>query len=274
MSISYDVYTRLKEIVDKTYPNKEIPNFRIEVIAKELKSKYGDYSWKDKKIRILNLSIGANSLVTTALHELSHHCERAMYGSTGHKKEHFYEVFRDLLATGIKIGIINYEEARNAIDGTDIRMLEKYFGKIEDQYDETMDDRKNLSTIKVENSFNIREQLKAREYSYDGMGKFWKKDILNNEVEKEKVYLLSLDNKIVIKVHSATQLVIEAVYYVCIYKCFEHKDKLKEMGYMFRGYNIKKDNPWVKKIKAAELEDEKKLLKDLAGIEIKIITPK
>lgn len=265
--LEVQIYKMLREIVDLTYPDKNISNFWIEVHPKEMR-RHGDYSPLHRKIRIFNLSQKTEYIISTALHELAHHCEYCIYGSTGHSAR-FYKVFKEIIETAVKTGIVSYEEIRLQSDANDIAMLEKHHGRVTVKYDPTMDKRKDIYMIKVKNSFKIKEQLKNMDFKYNSIEQVWYKEVHKENIDNYKEALLRLIEKENIVISSMKDNEIEAIYYVVVDNCYDYKDSLKEKGYRYKGYNFK-GNVWVKKIKAQDLNMEMNYLNRLKGIKVKV----
>lgn len=262
------IFDTLMNIIRKTYPDKQVPSFWLEVHSKEMASKHGDYWPAHKKIRIFNLSRKTEYIITTGIHEAAHHVEYIFYGDTGHSKR-FYGVYKELLETAIKMGIVNYEEARKVADARDINSLERYYGRLTASYDPAYDDKKDVSMIKVFNCYPIKDTLKSRGYRYNGIEQAWCKEMNNTQATEEKEFLKSLIDEKNIVVSEGNIITIEAVYYVVVDNCYNCKDVLKSNGYIYKGYN-QKGNSWVKKIKANTLEDEQKFLKQFPGIKVQV----
>lgn len=268
MVIAKQIHNMLKTIAEKTFPNVDISGFWVSVIPKET-SRHGDYSPLNKKIRIFNLSEKPEYIISTTIHELAHHCEFCIYKSTAHKRR-FYEVFRALLITAIQMGYVTYETIRTQETANDIATLERYFGRINVKYDESKDISKDKFIIKVINSYSIKSILQKRDYTYDGVEQSWITEIDGeNNLEQEKEYLYSIIDKKNVKVHNAKEIKVEAIYYIVVGNCYDYKDILKNNGYIFNGYNYK-NNQWVKKIKAADLNKEKLFLSRMKNIKVKI----
>ncbi len=266
--LAIEIHRMLMKIAETTYPDNEILKFFIEIIPSESKTRHGDYAPHQRKIRIFNLSRKTSYIIKTTIHELAHHCEYSIYKTTGHNKR-FYKVYKQLLETAIKMGLVTYEEVRTVNDSNDINVLEQHYGPITVQFDPSMAYKKDLYMIKVFNSYSIKEKLSNRGYSYNGIEQSWYKEIEEQDLEKEKNFVYSImKNKNNVLITDARDITIDAVYYIAVDNAFSHKDILKKRGYIFKGYNYK-SNVWVKKIKAKELKEEEYFLKYL-GLKYKV----
>lgn len=263
------IHRILTEIMNKTYPDKNIPSFWIEVNAKEMATFHGDYYPLKRKIRIFNLSRETTHIITTSIHELAHHVDCCLNGTSGHNKR-FYGIYKELLETAIKMGIINYDVVRSVTDAADIRSLEKYYGQLTVTYNQDLDTNKDIRIIKVFNSFAIKDKLKNRGgYSWNSVEQAWCKEISLAELAEENLFLLSLTSEENIKIQSLHDLKIEAVYYIVVKGGYEQRNILKQNDYKFNGYGYK-GNVWVKKIKANDFQMEKNFLDAIRDIKYKV----
>lgn len=256
--LSYQYHEVLKTVAEMTFPNHKILPFKIEIYAKESKTRHGDYNSANRIIRIFNLSQKVDYTIATALHELAHHCEFSIYNSTGHSKR-FYKVFKGILESAISLGIIEYENIRYQENANDIQMLEKHLGPVSFiAKPTTMADR---IVLKVLNSFDCRTHLKERNYFYDGIEKAWGKILFTKELSTEIEFLLQYVNKSDLITRSLYDLSFEAIYYLFIPNGYEKREVLKQNGYFYKQW--RKHKGWAKKIVSTDLEKEKQLLVQL-----------
>lgn len=251
----------LYEIAEKTY-NKKPKNFEVKIIPEERKTFHGQY-WPDqKRIEIFNLSRPTEYVISTSIHELAHHIAYSEYGDISHNKL-FYKTFKELLETSIKLGYVNYDSIRIKQDSLDIQQMEKYFGKITVKYDPSLDSNKDYSLFKIINSYDIKDELKKMKYFYNSTEKIWQKKIKNSDIESEKEKITKLNSNVKFQVTSFNNLDIKVFYYIIIVgDTYDCKDELKQLGYLFNGYN-QKSNKWIKKIEAKEIDKESSELSKL-----------
>jgi hypothetical protein len=264
-----EIHKMLETLAEKAFPDKKILKFFIQVCTQESQSRHGDYSSMHRVIRIFNLSRKTEFILKTTIHELAHHCEYCIYGKTAHTKQ-FYSVYKALLETAVKMGIIDYEEVRKVNDSNDIKTLESHFGKINVAYNPKEDPKRNKYIVKVFDSFKIKHLLSKRDYTYNSIEQVWQKEINRGEMQVEKDFLYKIIEKKNVKVTGANDVQIEAIYYIIVDEGYAHKDKLYNNKYLFKGYNFTKGNLWVKKIKAKDLDKEKVFLSKLTGIKVKV----
>ncbi|MDD5373315.1 MAG: hypothetical protein PHO62_07825 [Sulfurimonas sp.] len=132
-SFVQEVLDALKIIVTAAYPAaKDADNFTLELLSEDNPRVHGDYTPKTKNIRIYNaINKSREHLISTAVHELAHHVECVLTGTSGHAKG-FYKIMHELL--GVCMGLedlgFDYNEAKNKkmLDSNDIRVMEKFFG--------------------------------------------------------------------------------------------------------------------------------------------------
>jgi len=256
--LGYQYHRVLKEIATQTFPENRILTFKVEIHPKEMKSRHGDYDSSKRVIRVFNLSQRVDYTISTALHELAHHCEFSLYGNTGHSKQ-FYSVFKSLLETAVAFGIVDYEIIRTQDNANDINMLEKHFGPVDTEathvtpIDETV--------IKVFNSFSIRHLLKERGYFFDQVEKAWGKIIPTTDAKEEESFLLNHVTEIDIVKRPLFDLTFEAIYYIFVKGGYDMRTELQQNGYFFK--QLKKTKGWAKKIVATDLKKEEQILKEL-----------
>lgn len=273
--LSYKIYNLLRDIIRNTYnevdyPNNKFERFFLDVRAKEMKTIHGRYYTKTKKIEIFNLSRPTEHIVTTAIHEVAHHIDYCLRNETDHTKE-FYAVMYNLLISAIGMKIITKEDILSESDSADKDRLEKYFESIEEWEVPNIPYKKEKLVIRVSNCFNIKDDLRKKGYRFSGIEKIWTKELDQEELEEEREWLNKLIDMDNVEIDNANKINISAVYYVTISNSYDHKDYLKELGYIWKGYNIK-GNSWNKKILANEKKEELSKVEGLSGIKIKIIS--
>lgn len=261
--IEKQIHDILLSLAKDTFPDKNIKEFYINIVGKEMNSIHGDYRPRTRTIRVVNLSRPISYIISTSIHELSHHVECCIYGDSGHSKR-FYQIYKDLLEKAIKQGIITYE---NILGQWDIEKLEKNVGKINASLEHKKESDEMV--VKVGNCYTIKEQLKDRGYGYNKVEQKWQKMVNVNLVEDEKSFLKEVIDMKNVEITGKYEITLNPIYYISVSNCFDCKDTLKENGYRYKGYN-KKGNCWVKKIKASDVDIEKKFLSKLSNIKIKI----
>lgn len=273
--LSYKLYNLLRDIIKNTYkkidsPNNKFENFFLDIRPKEMKTIHGRYYIETKKIEIFNLSRPSEHIVTTAIHEVAHHIDYCLRSETDHTKE-FYIVMYELLISALGMKIVSKEDILSESDSYDKNRLIRYFGNIEEWEVVNIPYKEEMMAIKVKNGFNIKDDLRENGYSFSGIEKVWIKELDKEDLGQEKEWLnklIDLDN---VEMDKGNKLNISAVYYVTICNSYEHKDYLKELGYIWKGYNIK-GNSWNKKILANDKEEELSKIEKLPGVKIKIIS--
>lgn len=273
--LSYQIYNLLKDIIRNTYSEEDYPDnkfekFFIDVRPKEMKTVHGRYYIKTKKIEIFNLSRPTEHVVTTAIHEVAHHIDCCLRNSSDHTKE-FYEIMYKLLISALGMEIITIENILSESDSADKNRLIKYFGLIEEWEVPNIIYKKEKVVIKVNNCFNIKDDLRKKGYKFSGIEKIWTKELDQEELEEEKEWLNKLIDMDNVEISEGNKINIAAVYYLVISNSYDHKDHLKELGYIWKGYNIK-GNSWNKKILANDKEEELSKIENLSGVKIKIIS--
>lgn len=255
----------LRDIAQKTYKTTKIPPFRLELYVEERKTFHGDYNPRTTTIRVFNMSRPTQHIISTTIHELAHHVDFSINGTSGHNKR-FYGILKELMETAVKCGYINYESARKKMDSRDISQMEKYYGPVSASYDENYDTFKDVRIVKVYKSFPIKDWLKEADFHYNKIDKIWEKEVNKDEAEDLKNRILEQNQSVEVKVDKFNEIQVEAFYYVIVTKnTYPHKEELSANGYKYKGYYID-SNSWVKKIKTSELAREKRFLSSL-GLE-------
>lgn len=273
---SYTIYKTLCDVVDQAYPLENYPDnkfkkFFIDIKVKEMKSIHGRYYTDKRKIEIFNLSRPNGHIIATTLHEVAHHIDCCIRKKSDHSKP-FYEIFHQLLVTAIGMGGISKQDILTARDNTDKKWLEKYFGDIEEWDISTLDYKQDSYFIKVYQSFSIKDKLKNRGYKYSSLDQAWVKEMSVSEAEEEKQVVSQWIEEKNIKIEQANTIKIESYYYLCVSNCYDHKAYLKENGFMWNGYGMKK--AWVKKIPSQSLKSEEAKLLKLPNIKVSVAAKK
>ncbi|WRU97844.1 hypothetical protein RYX51_22470 (plasmid) [Priestia filamentosa] len=269
---SYNIYQTLCDVVKKAYPEDQYPNnaftkFFVDIKVKEMKTVHGRYYPKTRKIEIFNLSRPNGHIITTSLHEVAHHIDQCLRQKSDHTKA-FYEVFYQLLVTAMGMGLVTQEDILTEDDSADKGRLEKHFGPIEEWEISEQDYKKNQYVIKVKQAFSIKDKLKNRGYKYSSLDQAWTKELNEEGVEEEKSTVAQWIDEKCIVTEQANTIKIESYYYLCVSNCYDHRDYLKENGFRWNGYGMKK--AWVKKIPTQSLQKEEAKLLHLANIKVKV----
>ena len=91
----------MDDIIDVAYKNedpvmkKKFHQYKLSIIPTENESKSGDYAPATRQIRVYNPSYGTRHMAKCCIHELSHHIDCILHGTSGHQKP-FYEIYKRL----------------------------------------------------------------------------------------------------------------------------------------------------------------------------------
>lgn len=273
---SYTIYKTLCDVIDQAYPLESYPDnkfkkFFIDIKVKEMQSIHGRYYPDKRKIEIFNLSRPNGNIIATTLHEVAHHIDCCIRKKSDHSKM-FYEILKHLLITAIGMGVMSIEDILSKDDSADKNRLERHFGSIEDWDISAVDYKQDSYLIKVYNSFSIKDKLKNRGFRYSALEEAWVKEMSVTEAEEEKMTVVQWIDEKNIKIEQANTIKIESYYYLCVTNCYDHKDYLKENGFIWNGYSMKK--AWVKKIPSQSLKVEEAKLRKLPNIKLKVAAKK
>lgn len=224
----------LNDVVANTYPDSpklpEYQRFYVEMIKENRNSFHGDYHWEIHHIRIFNLYRDDNAIVATTIHELAHHVDYMNRGETDHGKE-FYAVFRELLFTGLNMGIFTKDGFLVANkDASDSRKIAKM---LEEYVPENISYKKDKLMIVVSNAYPIKNQLKEKKFIYNHVNNTWEKEITFTERVAEEEFLKNLDAKYHIQEPGIVNFLKKSVI-IAQKGSFEEKENLKKEGFRYQ----------------------------------------
>lgn len=254
----YRVKNILCDIAQKTYNN--VPPFKVEIHAEQRKSFHGDYNPNTKVIRIFNILRPTDYIISTTIHELAHHIDFSLNGSSGHNKR-FYGILKKLMETAVRCGYVDYEVVRQKTDSRDIMMMEKYFGPI-DVKDIKEECNQDVVVIKVLKSYEIKDFLREMGFKYNSIEKTWEKEVSSVEADKIADIIQQKSEKVEIKISGYCDMGGSIPCYIIVSKdTYPHKDELSKHGYKYKGYGIN-INAWVKKTTSDSIAEEQKFLQE------------
>lgn len=274
---------QMNDLIDVAYGDgqaeriRQYKRFTIFCTTNEMLSKHGDCRFNREEgsssIRVLNLAgRNPNDILITTIHEVAHHIDFCIRGTSNHDKN-FYAVIKKLLCAALDMGILSKDDLVN-ID----RITESHssgalkIGKMMAGYvPRPVEYKQGLTTIAVYNSYPYREQLKQRGYHWNSLDQSWYKEIQAAEIDSEKEYLSSLGISAddmaekSLKGVAIRQRKIAHLYNVP----FEHNAIVKELG--FRWSSAGKEKHWAKTIPGNDLTpEEREKLRQIPAIRIVI----
>lgn len=263
MANSFEIKKILGDIVFYTYKDKvaedvfvRMNKFYVTLENKISKTYHGYYRYTDSSITIVNLNRNQTNIVCTTIHELAHHVDRVFRGKSDHSKE-FYEVFSDLLYTGLNMGLFDKIEALNMqTDASDSNKIKK----ILDAYvPNPIAYKQNEKRIVVRNCYSVKDTLKEGGFSYNGLSNSWEKVVATDDVPRYEEILRTLPCEY--DIVDASVMNIEANgTLIATDGSYEHREELKASGFY---YSQKKY--WAKKINMENYEAEMNALRHLNG---------
>lgn len=262
----------LDTVLRYTYPDtyQKYLSYFLRIRSKELKSKHAHYIRKERMIELFNLSREPRFLLITCLHEVAHHVEYEDLGESDHA-EPFYQRLYELYLTAVGLNLLELLDVTEETDARDYSELRTCFGDVLNWEVPTIKDMEKRMVI-VKDGRSFRNILKNRSYHWFIVSQTWQKELNTlEEAEREVQFFLaysSLDNLLIRPVISPTFL---SYYYIGIENGYEYRYGLKELGYFWEGYGVKK--MWVKKVDAQSYYTELEKLTQFAGIEFKKVTP-
>lgn len=269
MYLNKKIHDILLKLACDTFPGRQFEQFSVEIIAKAMASRHGDYHkapGKSAKIRVVNLERGTSHIVCTSIHEVAHHCEMCLHGKTGHSKR-FYEIYSLLLERALQDRLITLDMIE---DKWDIQKLQKKVGHLSVAPGQAEAADNGSRTIKIRNGFEIKDVLKQKGYAWNGIELTWCKDVATVDLDAEVAWLRSLtvEENIVV---SAEAVSIDCQHLVLAEgNTFPVKDQLRGAGYSFRGFKIEVP-AWVKRVPQSQLETECAFLGSLPEVEYRTV---
>ncbi|OUZ16399.1 hypothetical protein A5868_001320 [Enterococcus sp. 12F9_DIV0723] len=255
------------------YPDnyRKYLSYFIRIRPKELKSKHAHYIRKERMIEIFNLSRESRFLLITCLHEIAHHVEYEDLGESDHA-EPFYRRLYELYLTAVALNLLELLDVTEETDAGDYSGLRTYFGNVTNWDVPTIPDMEKRMVI-VKDGRSFRNILKNRGYHWFTVSQTWQKEMNTlDDAEREVQFFFDYsehENLLIRPVISPTFL---SYYYIGIENGYEYRYGLRELGYFWEGYGVKK--MWVKKVDAQSYYTELEKLTQFAGIEYKKVTPK
>jgi len=281
--LAVDLKRQMNDLIDIAYKDespqriRQFKRFTIFCTTSALRSRHGDCRVnpdKSSSLRILNLAgRNPNDILITTIHEVCHHIDHSIRGTTNHDSN-FYAVMKQLLCASIDMGILTMndlvdadriEEAHSSSRGKIGRMMAGYVPQ-------PVAYKNDVVTVSVYNCFSVRDILKKRGFRWNGLDKAWTKEIISFDLAAEKNYILSLgvlpqD----IKEQSLKGVSIRQRKIVQLYNIpFESNSIVKELG--FKWSTSGKVNHWEKSISEEDLSVQERMkLEQIPNILIKIV---
>lgn len=232
--------------------------FRLYFRTNEYKTKNGHYIYETHTIEIFNPRRGEEDTVKTCLHEVAHHIDYCMHGTSGHQKP-FYDIYERLIYASLDMGIFTKE---NFLDSSsrDRNKVEKIllaYRKKEVNYQKPI-----LYLVQVWNSYSIKDGLKNQGYSFNKISQAWEREVDDNDLPLEESALQAIgakkktdnpDDKKPYYTVCDSALLTNTVYYLkATGDTYVHKEELKDHGFYFN----KDHKLWVKKLPGAKHNTE------------------
>lgn len=280
VGLAIKIKKMLNDIIDAAFQESvsagvlaKFKRFTIFASETELDSKLGD-CWYNKdgsaSIRLLGLSRDRyQDSIILAIHEISHHVDRSLNGSSSGHGPEFYRIHKILLYASFDMGILTIDDVLHS--ELNARNKNKLAKMMTDYVPRPIDYKSDIAHVFVYNAYAIKDELKARGYSWNGLEFAWTIEVSQDNLDAEKNYLLSLglsesDIKCVEGAAVVTRLRKSAKLFNVPY---ESNDLVKKFGYRWTDAGKKKY--WKKKIDGDTLSaEEQKELEKIPGIRIVI----
>ena len=246
----------LDSIIDEAYQNedpvqmKRLKGYYIALVPRELKTCSGRYYADAHRIEVYNLSLGEKSIAKVCIHELAHHIDLVLNGTTGHQAP-FYEAYARLIYASLDLGILTKYDFLN--DSREKAKVQKIVLRYVPKGSKIKSEKKKL--IKVFNAFTVKDFLKSAGYQWNPVEQTWEKDLVSDmdvlALEEHGVYSERKKKEPFydVKYHS---LYVDAVIAIVAsgdtYGC---RDVLKTHGFRYDGQT----KNWIKKVPASNLPE-------------------
>ena len=264
----------MNSIIDTAYKGyneakvRQFKRFSIHCTDKELAHIWGDCYWnretRTSSIRIVRMKYANfKDVLITTIHEVAHHVDFSLNGTSGHQAP-FYDAFERLLFAAFDMGIISPTD----VNEHNSRSKSKIMKRIASYTPNPVEYKKDLVKICAYNSFAVKGILKSREYRWNGADLSWSKEVHINDLEAEKKMLLSLGlSEEDLKVIEGAGVVSRARKIVRLYGVpYEQREIPKALGYKW----VKKEAAWEKQIDDTLSMEERDELNKIPKIRIRI----
>ena len=257
----------LNDIVEYAFSGHEkladYKRFYVEIVDKVLKSKHGDYDYRNHRIRVFNLYRPDALITATTIHELAHHIDTMNRGHSDHSS-YFYDEFEKLLFAAIDMEILSIEQIMEA--NRDATYYNKICNIIK-HYEPKISDYQNSKKFIVSNCYEIKNEIKNRGYKFNAINKTWEKNVPKEEIEEEQTFLNGLNAEYVIKNKGFIGFDKTNNVIIAGKGSYENKEALKSLGFKWQS----KMTAWTLDI--AEENAKSKLLElksDFPDVQFKI----
>lgn len=257
----------LNDIIDVVYAQElnpatlgKLKRFTIYATEAEYLTKLGDCWYnKDGSASIRLLGLGRDryqeSLIV-AIHEISHHIERTLFGTSGHSAQ-FYDIHKKLLFASFDMGILAVTDVTDNSESR-ARNQDKLARMMKDYVPHPIAYKTDVTNIFIYNSYAIKDQLKARGYRWNGLDQAWTKEVQNIALQEEYAFLQSLavppenvrevqGGAVVTRLRKSAKL-FEVPY--------DQREVVKKLGY--RWVDASKKKYWKKNIDGDDLPAEER----------------
>lgn len=278
-NIAARLKSQMCDIIDVAYQDRtpgmrgQLKRFTIQCSEVDMRTKLGDCRWnandKTSRIRIHALgSEGFREILITTMHEVSHHIDFSIRGSSGHDKP-FYIAHKKLLFAAMDMGIITKDDVIHSASHAQNR--NKLAGMMSEYVPQPVQYKQKKVLVCAYNAFSVKDDLKRRGYTWNSVDETWTKEIDIKDLHSEKAELtqLGLADTDIRTVHGGA-VVVRLRKNVRLYNVpFESNVIVKKHG--FKWVINGKQKYWEKKIDGEALPDDTLIeLKSIPGIKIKI----
>lgn len=142
------------------------------------------------EIHILHLKReGWKEVIITTIHEVSHHVDHVLRGTSNHDAE-FYAVHKQLLFAAMDMGVLEKRDVVNS--ESHARNRDKLARMMSEYRPHPVNYKQDQASIYVYNSYDVKDVLRGRGYQWNSLDKAWTLDLSNSDLESEKEYLVGI----------------------------------------------------------------------------------
>lgn len=268
---------QMNDIIDVAYRDRtpallrQLKRFSIYCTSEVMRTKLGQCAFhraaKTSNITIYALADeGYKEILITTMHEVSHHIDCSIRGSTGHDAP-FYLAHKKLLFAAMDMGILAKEDVVNSTSRA--RNRNKLAGMMREYVPNPVSYKEDVVQVFVYDAYSVKDSLKARGYKWNSLDAAWVLATTAPALATEKQYLSELGVKEKnIKVLESNAVVARLRKNVRLYGVpFDSKEIVKGLSFRW----VPDDRCWEKKIDGDALSpSEHDALKSIPGVVIKI----
>lgn len=249
-----EIKTVLCDIIDRAYryEDKNTKNkykgFQIELVPQKRKGFMGMYKPELKKIMVYNIDRSGQSILITALHELSHHI-LYMSGQEPCHDSSYFVTYGLLIHTAMDMQLLAEQDLLGFTESADAWWLEHF---VKTYKPKKYDYCRNRYVIRVKVPYHMRRKASELGFHFSAMEKTWNKTVDAEEKESVLHSLRSFISEDDIEVSRMADIQFKSqIYITAVGNTAENISVLKENGFKYVG-----EGEWRKLVPISCCEEE------------------